>query len=52
MLLVLSTPCQLRLASQAAPPAPLNPQVGPGEVDAQLDGEVGEECSKYGTVTK
>lgn len=30
----------------------MHPQVGPGEVDGQLDGEVGEECSKYGTVTK
>ena len=27
-------------------------QIGPGEVDPELDREVGEECSKYGTVTK
>ena len=27
-------------------------QIGPGEVDKQLDGEVGEECSKYGAVSE
>jgi splicing factor 45 len=26
--------------------------VGPGEVDEDLEGEVSEECSKYGKVTK
>ena len=26
--------------------------VGPGEVDADLSGEIGEECSKYGEVLK
>ena len=27
-------------------------QVGPGEVDGDLEGEIGEECSKYGEVIK
>ena len=26
--------------------------VGPGEVDCELEGEVTEECLKYGTVVK
>jgi splicing factor 45 len=26
--------------------------VGPGEVDGDLEGEVTEECTKYGTVVK
>ena len=30
---------------------PLLLQIGPGEVDGELDREVGEECTKYGTVT-
>lgn len=27
-------------------------KVGPGEVDDDLEGEVAEECSKFGTVTR
>lgn len=27
-------------------------KVGPGEVDDDLEGEVAEECTKYGTVTR
>lgn len=27
-------------------------QVGPGEVDDELEGEVASECHKYGTVTR
>lgn len=27
-------------------------KVGPGEVDDELEDEVGSECSKYGTVTR
>mmetsp|Transcript_61153 Transcript_61153/g.136221 ORF Transcript_61153/g.136221 Transcript_61153/m.136221 type:complete len:210 (-) Transcript_61153:447-1076(-) len=30
----------------------LKNMVGPGEVDADLSGEIGEECSKYGDVMK
>ena len=26
--------------------------VGPGEVDADLEGETSDECSKYGAVSK
>ncbi len=32
-------------------PKPPTIQVGPGEVDEQLDEEVGQECSKYGVVS-
>lgn len=28
------------------------PQVGPGEVDDELEDEVASECTKYGTVTR
>ncbi|KAL4427659.1 hypothetical protein ABPG75_001748 [Micractinium tetrahymenae] len=43
-----------RAASFNRPPTKvvlLTNMIGPGEVDKDLDREVGEECSKYGTVT-